>query len=496
MNTIRVLFYAFIDSEKQYPLLAAFASGLYPLLYYYNANFTLINSWSQFAFFISLFLILPMVVFYVAYVVINKINGLKKYGSHLLAILNFSWLGFLILLSTEGLKLKLLAVILVIAFILGFILHNHLKKAVVLQLLLAAFVAVKLIPDAHRHLTYTDDWAKQPDAIEEAVFKKKPNIYVIQPDGYANFSELRKAPYNFNNNEFEQFLSTSGFKLYEGFRSNYYSTLSSNSSMFSMKHHYYNTPKKGANEVYNSRKTIVGSNPVLTVLKNNGYKTFLMLHKSYLLVNRAKLGYDYCNIGHSELSFMARGFGVVKDVESELPSVIKNNATTTNFFFIEQMSPSHISTYKSDSKGKDEEREGYLKSLEKANVWLKSIVRTIEDNDKNAIVIIAADHGGFVGLDYTFQSKTKQEDSSLVTSVFTTLFAVKWPDNKAPDYDDRLKTNVNIFRVLFSYLSEDESYLNALQEDKSYLVIEKGSPFGVYESIDENGTVVFKKLSK
>jgi len=42
---------SFINSNKDYPIIAALASGLYPLLHNYDSNFTLVNSWSQFWFF-------------------------------------------------------------------------------------------------------------------------------------------------------------------------------------------------------------------------------------------------------------------------------------------------------------------------------------------------------------------------------------------------------------------------------------------------------------
>jgi len=260
-----------------------------------------------------------------------------------------------------------------------------------------------------------------------------------------------------------------------------------------MKHHYYNNPNISSNEVYNSRDHIVGDNPVLSILKNNNYKTFLLLHKSYLLVNRPKLAYDYCNIDYSELSFFARGFNIDKKIEEELAHLINENTNTNNFFFIEQISPGHISTRKSTSKGVEVEREIYLKKLKESNKWLKNTIRSIEDNDKNAIIIIVADHGGFVGLEYTRETKIKQENEDLVKSVFTTACAIKWPNGSAPNYDSKLKTNVNLFRILFTYLSGDTSFLKNLQEDKSYLKIYKGTPFGVYESIDENGNVVYKR---
>ena len=134
-----------------------------------------------------------------------------------------------------------------------------------------------------------------------------------------------------------------------------------------------------------------------------------------------------------------------------------------NFFFIEQISPGHIPTLKSTSKGKEVERETYLKELKEAYSWLKSTISSIEENDNNAIIIIIADHGGFVGLEYTLESKIKQENEDLVKTVFTTACAIKWPNGNAPNYDSKLKSNVNLFRILFTYLSGNESYLKNLQ---------------------------------
>ena len=46
---------------------------------------------------------------------------------------------------------------------------------------------------------------------------------------------------------------------------------------------------------------------------------------------------------------------------------------------------------------------------------------------------------------------------------------------------------------MFSYLSEDVSYLDYLEKDISFTIIKEGAPYGVYEYIDENGKVVFNK---
>ena len=71
------------------------------------------------------------------------------------------------------------------------------------------------------------------------------------------------------------------------------------------------------------------------------------------------------------------------------------------------------------------------------------------------------------------------------------MLAIKWPDDQAPEFDNELRSNVNLFRVLISYLSEDPSYLDHLEADSSFLIINEGAPFGVYEVIDDSGAAVF-----
>ena len=286
INKIRANILSFISNDKEYPIIAAISAGLYPLLYYYNSNFTLVNSWSQLLFFIVTYLLIPTSVFLLLTVIFKRVSGLNKFSKYVLPVLNFIAFVFLIIISTYGFKWKVLAVSIIIAIFLAILLQKHFKKVIVFQLLMTLIVASKLVPDLYSHVTYSSKWMAISDTIENVEFKKKPNVYVIQPDGYASFSELKKNSYNFDNSNFEQFLVDSGFKLYNDFRSNYTTTLSSNSSMFAMKHHYYNSKKSKSNELYNTRKTILGDNPVVSIFKNNNYKKFLLLDISYLLVNR------------------------------------------------------------------------------------------------------------------------------------------------------------------------------------------------------------------
>ncbi|PQV48208.1 hypothetical protein CLV33_10555 [Jejuia pallidilutea] len=493
MFKIRSQILTFLESEKEYPVIAALASGLYPLLYYYNSNFTLVNSWEQLGFFVFCYILLPIVVFYLISTLLKKSGRYKKYLKYIIPILNLGAFSVYIVVSTYGFKSNILLIAVVIAILIAIVFYKHIKKIIVFQYLLACFVLLKLVPDVYKEITYSSQWMKQPDGIENVLFKKKPNIYIVQTDGYANFSKLKSAPYNFDNNIFESFLRENGFKLYNNFRSNYVSTLSSNSSLFAMKHHYYGNSLHG-NELRNTREIIAGDNPVLSIIKKNNYKSFLLLERPYLLVNRPKLHYDYCNIKFSEISYLARGFEIEKSVVQELNVAINKNKNTSNFFFISIMRPSHVSVLEEQSMGIKKEREFYLSELEKANKTLKEVITIIKEKDKNSLIVIMADHGGYVGLKYSMQSRTKQTDEALINSIYTSALAIRWP-NDVPYFDAKLKTPVNLFRILFSYLSEDKAYLNYLQDDKSYAIIKNNAPIGVYEYINDKGEIVFNKYN-
>ena len=320
-------------------------------------------------------------------------------------------------------------------------------------------------------------------------FNKFPNIYIIQPDGYVNFSELAKDPYNFDNEKFESYLEDKNFKLYKNFRSNYTSTILSNGSMFGMKHHY-----KGE-YLFGAREVIAGNNPVIETLKNNEYETFLFIENPYVLLNRPTIQYDSCNFSMDEVPWFGIGaFAKKKELITPLEETIRRQRGKRNFYFIEKIAPGHISTFKNQAQGFETERKNYLTQVEIANEWLKEITEVIIKNDPNSLIVIAADHGGYVGLNYTRELFEKQTDEKLIYSGFSSALAIKWPKNDVSAYDTKLKTSVNIFRTLFAYLGDTPKLLDNLQPDTSHSIITKNAPSGVYEYIDSDGKVVFRKV--
>jgi hypothetical protein len=260
--------------------------------------------------------------------------------------------------------------------------------------------------------------------------------------------------------------------------------------MFAMKHHY-----KGE-QLFGAREVIAGNNPVIETLKNNDYQTFLLIENPYLLLNRPTMGYDSCNFSMDEVPLFGFGaFQLQKKLIDPLEETIRNNREKRNFYFIEKIAPGHITTFKNQAKSIQVERENYLEKVKVANQWLRNITQVIVKNDPNSLIVIAADHGGYVGLKYTKELFEKQTDKKLIYSGFSAALAIKWPNNSAQAYDDKLKTPVNLFRTLFAYLGDNQKLLESLQPDTSHSIIKKNAPNGVYEYIDDDGNVVFKKVN-
>ena len=415
-----------MNSKKQFPILTVLTSGLYPFLHFYNSNLYLASSWQQLAFLVGLCFVFPIVIVLLTplFFKIKSFQPLEKYKLTVINLVFFiGLLGFLIFHYNK--KEMLLA--LTVSGIIGLLVYKHLKKIILLQFLLAVMSIITLIPKLHfSFYQNNNEWVEKSPAILEANLKTKPNIFVIQPDGYVNIAELNKAPYSYDNSYFENWLNQNDFKSYKNFRSNYYSTLTSNSSLFAMKHHYYSNTNKNTLKTHNANAVIMGKdNAVLKILKNNDYKSYLFTDNSYFLVDREPLFFDFCNVPMKKVLYYdngrVNGIDIVHDFKLVLDTLQKKN----NFVFIEKTIPSHIMYKESLSRGKDQERLNYLKRLDLANNWLKELITEINAFDDNAMIIIVADHGGFVGLDFTLEAVNRRLDSLETISAFSSMLSIK-----------------------------------------------------------------------
>ncbi len=482
----------FTKSDKDVPVLIGFIVGFYPFIYYYSENFYAKNSLEHLLFFSLFFIGSSLVIFLLANFMFNKVSVLKPYKKHMYFVLIIMMVGAGL---SQAIYLKLMKKFLVIMLLavcaLSIKLYKDYKKLVVL------IIVMSIIPLANTLISFYDSlkplsWMKQPDNIESVTLKSKPNIYLIQPDGYVNESVMKNTLYNFESDLYS-WLSNNGFKLYEDFRSNYPATLLSNSSMFAMKQHYYGDVVFPRIEMINSRDVVSGDNPVISILKNNGYKTYLLAQDEYFQMNNCEQKYDYTNILLDDIPYFSHGSFVKKVLIGDINKGIDEKIERPKFFFIEKLLPHHVMLAASDNQI-NEEREWYLNRVKEVNKWIKETVTTIEKKDKNSVIILLADHGGMVGME-TYFDKYSNNNEAFMLSTFSVLSAIKWSGHLKEGYDDNLTTNVNLFRVLFSALSEEPKYLKHLEDNGSYnLNYENPYYNSVYKVIGDKGEMLLKPL--
>lgn len=493
LEKLRQKLLEFIYSDKDVPILAGFSVGFYLLLFYYSRNFSIANSISQLLFFTIFYIVIPVVVLFTGYKLLSFFK-LPNYRRNLLFVGMIAFFCYYLLnMNLIYYRNKILLGIVIIACLLSFRFKVYYKLFIVLLFFISVFNMPGIINVMIISAQSQEQWKESPDNIEQAVFKKRPNIYYIQPDGYTSPANFKDSMYNFDNSNFETFLKENDFTVYEEMRSNYFSTLLSNSSMFSMKHHYVADDV----EKYKAREIIVGDNAVLRTLKFNKYKTFFITERPYLIMNRPDLGYDFCNIPYKDLFFVKDGWSLERDVIKDLKeqmSLLKEDSG--NFFFIEKFTPGHIENKDRVLENKKEAikrgRIEYFDRIKKVNIWLKEVVSYIVKKDPNALIIIGADHGGYVGFSSATDAETKTQNKLLVNSIYGNLTAIKWNGKHSNEYDKDLKSAVNLYRVVFSYLSEEKKYLDNLQDNSSYISLT--DPKGIYKYINDKGEVVFEKV--
>ena len=315
----------------------------------------------------------------------------------------------------------------------------------------------------------------------QITFKKKPNVYYIIPDGYPNRQALETI-YNMDNTNFYRQLDDAGFSVTHAVYSNYINTLSSVTSLLGMGHHFYNS-SIGPSEMLGGRELIAGKrNPTTSIFQRNGYQVHHLHQNDYLLLKgcfvdscspsvsweqameilipfrlKAKLGFV---TDRTLASFKARMFHHIKQV---------SNDNQPSFTFAHFPLPSHSDLKKQNLQDLASFRQEQKKRIQDSNELMLSFIQAINAKDPNALIIFNSDHGSF-GLGwYGFANNevfTGIAQELTILDHMGVLLAIRWP---TPPPKDRISTNVNLFRTLFAYLSEDRTILQTAVPNDSYL---------------------------
>ena len=472
-----------------YPLVI----GLYPFLFYYSNNFSAINSWSHGLYFVMYFFGIPFVVFLLLYLLFRYSQLLRKYREQIIFVVIIVCVSALMSQAMYlTYKKKILLGILVASVLLSLKFYKNHFKIILLILLMTIIPVLKNAVHLYEHYKGSD-WLQFPTDMKEVKFVNLPNVYIIQPDGYASKAMMESELYNYKSDLYA-WLEHNDFKVYNNFRSNYPASLASNASTFAMKHHYFGQSFFNTLEVPNARDVIVGDNPVIDTFKKNGYSTYFVVQDEYFQQNRSEKLYDYYNIDLSEIPYFSNDNNVKKVVLDDLKVAMeKSNGKGAKFFFVEKLLPHHIHFVGPRETRIEEERKSYLEKIEEVNVWLKETVNYISKKDPEAIIAVMADHGGWVGI-ANYQEMYTTENPDQIKSIYGSLLAIKWNGNMVEGYDTELTSSVNFFRILFANLSQSKSLLTNLEDDSSYNLHYENSFYNsVYQVINDKGEFVFNK---
>lgn len=476
-----------ISNKSFNPLWMGLICGFYPLVFYYSNNFWAINSWEHFGYFTLFFIGISLAVFTGTFVLFKFVKSLRKYQNQILFVLIVMTVASLLSQAMYlRLEKKILLGVLILSALLAWKLGAHYKKLLVLVLLMSFIPTVNCMIKIGE-FGFQKEWMQMPQDIADVKFQTTPNIYLIQPDGYVGPDLMSEAPYDFEN-PFYGWLENNGFKLYPGFRSNYPASLASNSSLFTMRQHRFGKVVFPSIDMPNARDIIAGNNNAIQILKNNGYSNFFIVQDEYFQQNRPDSQYDYYNIDLKEIPFFSNDNNVKKVVIDDLKVAIDTVAITgPRFFFVERLLPHHIHF----AASKEEERDIYIEKIKEVNVWLEDAVNYISEKDPDAIIVIMADHGGWVGIN-SYPEMFSTKDPIQIQSIYSSLAAIKWNGYLEDGMDAELKSSVNFFRVLFSVLSKNPEYLKYLEDNSSYN-LKQGSFFNsVHAVMDDEGTVIVK----
>ena len=316
---------------------------------------------------------------------------------------------------------------------------------------------------------------------------KYPDIYYIILDEYAG-SKILENTFNFDNNEFINFLNTNGFHTLENTRSNYQQSFLSLSSSLNLQYLTELTNEIGINS--KNRHLVVNSindNRLMQILELNGYEIvnfysgwgpteyFKIVdqnrceHTSFInsdlivaLISNSILKPIYADL------LLPNERSIVLCVFSELPE-LQFESEKPLFVFAHMMIPHPPYIWgpngehkKVDSLSKGDvinNKQDYVDQIIFTNKMVQEMItKLVENNERSEIIIIQSDHGHAFQMDYENPTKKMKHDR------MSNITYILLPDDNENLLYDTI-TPVNIFRIIFnSYFNTDFELL----EDRVY----------------------------
>ncbi|NLP48503.1 MAG: hypothetical protein GX345_06105 [Clostridiales bacterium] len=302
--------------------------------------------------------------------------------------------------------------------------------------------------------------------------KNTPDIFIMIYDAYPN-QETMEA-YGIDNSEQMDYLLDLGFAIYDGTYSIGCNSLMSMSQVLHFDHaeDYYEAKKLLPKNYYEFRKLIAGEALGLKFLRYMGYKNTILVESNYYFrgfnpqydrvfppTSDSIPGYKIIGdaIIEGEFRFDARFSSVTKkEFLNEKREILSQNLPEPEFLYHHVTLPSHRLNF---GTLLPDETEKYLERLEKANLEMNKDLDDMMLKNRDAIVIIAGDHGP-----YLTKNELELEDFYDISEIdrldvqdrHGAFLAIYWPDpSYAKNYD--IKTIQDVLPAAISYMYDDDS---------------------------------------
>ena len=340
-----------------------------------------------------------------------------------------------------------------------------------LRSLLYLLIAVNFVSNSI--LQFTDPDVTQPPAILDQSENKlvklidsrepviTPSIYLLVYDAYV-VNETMLA-HGIDNLDQEQYLEGLGFKIYPHTYSVKSSSIPTMSRVLNSSNNYYG----------NSRRAVSGDGIVQNLLNSFGYKTYGVFAKDHFFRGIIP-SYDYWFPGlSSSVNLLTKAiflgefrfdinFDKVPREEyiHEKKTILSEVTEEPRFVYMHSIFPGHSTT---SGVCRPNEIEIFSEKLHLANVEMRQDIALIIENDPEAIVIVAGDHGPY--LTKNCYHTQYVYDISEITRLDIqdrngTFLAIKWPSSGFEEYDD-ITVLQDLFPAIFAYIFEDQGLLKS-----------------------------------
>jgi len=319
--------------------------------------------------------------------------------------------------------------------------------------------------------------------VENTKQNDMPDIYYIVLDEYAGIQTL-KNKFNFDNNEFYNYLSEKGFFISSKSYSSYPYTILSIPSSLNMQYLDFNN-----NQITESAKLIsqiryiTDNNLVMKNLSENGYYMVSFFAGSEAIGQDNLIDEKICGEKYFSSHYFAKILPEerLKEKRNEILCTfekmveIKDRIAQPIFVYAHFSLPhdpfvlndnGELQIFEETNLNYEESKEAYIQQLKFANkMTMKVINEILSDNDRDSIIIIQSDHGERTKIDWTNPTE------EMIKQGLNNINAIYFP-NRHEDlvYEDI--SNVNSFRIIFN------EYFNAKFEllDDKYFWMESGKP--------------------